>query len=205
MTVYSLDVLLFLFGTSVVHAQFNCCFLTCIQVSQEADQVVWYSHLLKNFPVYCDPHSQRLFGMSSQKSCSISPFCNFLSSLCCVQYRKVFKMYYKMPLSTNHQKIIQKILVDSVKTLSKQNKCLSLPVIRTNYQGIKFLFFSFSMKILSSNSFSLNVIPTNLSFLRWELKIYGEGYSLFLYFSLMYSGFCFFCFFFFFFNFKREG
>ena len=24
----------------------NCCFLTCIQVSQEADQVVWYSHEL---------------------------------------------------------------------------------------------------------------------------------------------------------------
>jgi len=24
-------------------------FLTCIQVSQEAGQVVWYSHLLKNF------------------------------------------------------------------------------------------------------------------------------------------------------------
>ena len=27
----------------------NGCFLTCIQVSQEAGQVVWYSHLLKNF------------------------------------------------------------------------------------------------------------------------------------------------------------
>ena len=26
------------------------CFLTCIQVSQEAGQVVWYSHLFKNFP-----------------------------------------------------------------------------------------------------------------------------------------------------------
>ena len=34
----------------------NCCFLTCIQVAQEAGQVVWYSHHLKNFPVYCDPH-----------------------------------------------------------------------------------------------------------------------------------------------------
>ena len=44
----------------------NCCFLTCIQVSQEAGQVVWYSHLLQNFPVYCDPHSQRLW--LSQKS-----------------------------------------------------------------------------------------------------------------------------------------
>ena len=27
----------------------NCCFLTCIQISQEAVQVAWYSHLLKNF------------------------------------------------------------------------------------------------------------------------------------------------------------
>ena len=31
----------------------NCCFLTCIQTSQEAGQVVWYSHLFQNFPVYC--------------------------------------------------------------------------------------------------------------------------------------------------------
>src|SRR5574337_422115 len=28
----------------------NCCFLTCIQISQEADQVVWYFHLFQNFP-----------------------------------------------------------------------------------------------------------------------------------------------------------
>ena len=27
----------------------NGCFLTCIQISQEAGQVVWYSHLFKNF------------------------------------------------------------------------------------------------------------------------------------------------------------
>ena len=40
----------------------NCCFLTCIQISQEAAQVVWYSHLFKNFSqVCCDPHSQRLW------------------------------------------------------------------------------------------------------------------------------------------------
>ena len=28
----------------------NCCFLTCIQVSQEAGQVVWYSHHFMDFP-----------------------------------------------------------------------------------------------------------------------------------------------------------
>ena len=35
----------------------NCCFLTCIQVSQEAGQVVWYSHLLKNFPQFIVIHT----------------------------------------------------------------------------------------------------------------------------------------------------
>ena len=43
----------------------NCCFLTCILVSQEAAQVVWYAHLFQNFPVYCDPHSQS-FGIVSK-------------------------------------------------------------------------------------------------------------------------------------------
>ena len=34
----------------------NCCFLTCIQISQEADQVVWYSHLFQNFPQFIVMH-----------------------------------------------------------------------------------------------------------------------------------------------------
>ena len=33
----------------------NCCFLTCIQVFQEAGQVVWYSHLFQNFPQFIAP------------------------------------------------------------------------------------------------------------------------------------------------------
>ena len=32
----------------------NCCFLTCIQVSQEAGQVVWYYHLFQNFPQFVE-------------------------------------------------------------------------------------------------------------------------------------------------------
>ena len=47
----------------------NCCFLTCIQVSQEADKVVWFSHLSKNIPVCCDPHSQRLWCSQYGSSC----------------------------------------------------------------------------------------------------------------------------------------
>ena len=39
----------------------NYCFLTCIQVSQEAGQVVWYSHLFKNFPQFVVPHTVKGF------------------------------------------------------------------------------------------------------------------------------------------------
>ena len=35
----------------------NCCFLICIQISQEVGQVVWYSHLLKNFPEFFVIHT----------------------------------------------------------------------------------------------------------------------------------------------------
>ena len=41
----------------------NCCFLTCIHISQEAGQVVWYNHLLKNFPQFVVIHSVRGFGI----------------------------------------------------------------------------------------------------------------------------------------------
>ena len=34
----------------------NCCVLTCIQISQEAGKLVWYSHLLKNFPQFAVTH-----------------------------------------------------------------------------------------------------------------------------------------------------
>ena len=39
----------------------NCCFLTCIQVSQEAGKVVWYSHLFKNFPQFVVVHIVKSF------------------------------------------------------------------------------------------------------------------------------------------------
>ena len=45
----------------------NCFFLICIQISQEAGKVVWYSHLSKNFPVCCDPQSQTLYLAQSVK------------------------------------------------------------------------------------------------------------------------------------------
>ena len=41
----------------------NCCLLTCIQISQEAGQVVWYSHLFQNFPQFLVIHTVKGFGI----------------------------------------------------------------------------------------------------------------------------------------------
>ena len=37
----------------------KCFFLTCIQISQEAGIVIWYSRLLKNFPQFVVAHTVR--------------------------------------------------------------------------------------------------------------------------------------------------
>ena len=35
----------------------NCCFLTCIQISQKAGKVDWYSHLFQNIPQFAVIHT----------------------------------------------------------------------------------------------------------------------------------------------------
>ena len=44
----------------------NCCFLTCIQVSQEAGQVFWYFHLFKNFPQFALIHIVKGFSVVNE-------------------------------------------------------------------------------------------------------------------------------------------
>ena len=45
----------------------NCSnFLTCIQISQEADKVIWYSHLLKNFPQFVVTHTVKGFSIVNE-------------------------------------------------------------------------------------------------------------------------------------------
>ena len=41
----------------------NYCFLTCIQISQETGEVVWYAHLFQNFPQFIVIHTVKGFGM----------------------------------------------------------------------------------------------------------------------------------------------
>ena len=44
-------------------SSYNCCFLTCIQISQEAGQVVWFSHLFQNFPKFVVINKVKGFGI----------------------------------------------------------------------------------------------------------------------------------------------
>ena len=67
MTKYSLDILLSQYGTN--HGSMSgskCYFLTCIQISQQAGKVVWYSQLLKNFPQFVVIHTLKVFSIASE-------------------------------------------------------------------------------------------------------------------------------------------
>ena len=87
MTIYSLDVLLSQFGTSLLfHVGTNCCFLNWIQISQEASKVVWYSHLLNNFPEFVVIHTVKGFDIVTNEEVDdflkLSCFFDDLANVC---------------------------------------------------------------------------------------------------------------------------
>ena len=49
----------------------NRCFLTSIKISQEAGQVVWYSHLFQNFPQCVVIHTVKGFGIVNKTEVDI--------------------------------------------------------------------------------------------------------------------------------------
>src|SRR5574340_332102 len=56
-------------------ASSNCCFLICIQISQEAGQVVWYSHLFQNFPQFIVIHTVK--GLRGVNKAEVDAFLEF--------------------------------------------------------------------------------------------------------------------------------
>ena len=67
MTICSLDVLLYWFGTSLCSmSSSSCCFLTCKQISQEASKVVWCSHSFKTFPHFVVFHTVKILSMLNE-------------------------------------------------------------------------------------------------------------------------------------------
>ena len=64
-------------------SSFNCCILTCIHISQEAGQVVWYFHLFQNFPQLIVIHTVKGFGIVSKAEVHVllELFCFFADSV----------------------------------------------------------------------------------------------------------------------------
>ena len=54
----------------------KCCFLTCIQICQEACQVVWYSCLFRNFPEFVVIHTVKVFGKVNKAEIDIFLECS---------------------------------------------------------------------------------------------------------------------------------
>ena len=67
------------FGVCCSMSSSKCFFLTCIQISQEAGQVVWYSHLFKTFPQFVVMHTVKCFGIVNKAEADIflEPSCFF--------------------------------------------------------------------------------------------------------------------------------
>ena len=73
MTIYSLDVLLFLFGTSLLfHVQFSLLLPDLLTGAQEAGQVVWYSHLFQNFSQFIVIYTVKGFGRVNKAEIAVS-------------------------------------------------------------------------------------------------------------------------------------
>ena len=63
----------------------NCCFLTCIQISQETGQVVWYAHLFQNFPQFIVIHTVKGFHIVNEAEGDVFlEFSCFLYDTICV-------------------------------------------------------------------------------------------------------------------------
>ena len=78
MTIYRLDILISHFGTSpLFHVSPNCCFLTCVQISQEAGKVVWYSYLFKTFPQFVVIHTVKGFSIVNEADVDVLEFSCF--------------------------------------------------------------------------------------------------------------------------------
>ena len=81
MTIYSLSLYSFL-CLEPVYCSMSCSnrfFLTFIQISQKAGQVVWYSHLFQNFPQFIVIHTVKGFGIVNKAEVDVflELFCFF--------------------------------------------------------------------------------------------------------------------------------
>ena len=71
----------------------NCCFLTCIHISQEAGKMVWYSHLFKNFPQFVVIHTVKDFAVVNKAEVDV-----FLELSCFLMIQQMLVIWSLVPL-----------------------------------------------------------------------------------------------------------
>ena len=71
----------------------NCCFLTCIRVSLEAGQVVWYSYLFQNFPQFIVIHTVKSFDIVNKAEIDV-----FWNSLAFLMIQQMLAIWSLVPL-----------------------------------------------------------------------------------------------------------
>ena len=80
-------------------SRYNRCFLTCIHISQEAGQVFWYSHLLKNFPQFVVIHTVKGFDIVNKADFFSRTLLLFWWSSGCWKFDLWFLCLYKSSLN----------------------------------------------------------------------------------------------------------
>ena len=78
----------------------NCCFLTCIQILEEAGKVVWYSYLFKNFPQFVVIHTVKGFRVVNEAEVDVflKFSCFFLWSSVCWQFDLWYQCFFQIQL-----------------------------------------------------------------------------------------------------------
>ena len=71
----------------------NCCFLTSIQISQEASKMVWYSHLLKKFSQFVMIHTVKGFSVVNEAELDVFLDCQFIIWWIFVRSQKTEQLY----------------------------------------------------------------------------------------------------------------
>ena len=71
----------------------NCCFLICIQISQEAGQVVWYPQVFQNFPQFIVIHTVKGFVIVNKAEIDV-----FLELSCFMMIQWMFTTWSLVPL-----------------------------------------------------------------------------------------------------------
>ena len=64
----------------------NCCFMICIQISQDGGQVICYSHLLKSFPQFVVIHTVKCFCILNKAEIDVFFFFFFSGTLLLSQW-----------------------------------------------------------------------------------------------------------------------